>query len=119
VAPLPMGTVRWYRRGTSLLWVRRSTAERPSPLRVCRDLNDNPLNGSVPSWLSALTKLSQLCVTPSCHRRLRVRLMLGRIGRLCSEQRGMSGDACLGHRAGAVRQHGCCGTLKRGPLHTM
>jgi hypothetical protein len=27
-----MGTVRGYRRGTWLLWVRHSTAERPSPL---------------------------------------------------------------------------------------
>ncbi len=33
-APLPMSTVRGYRKGTSLLWVRRGTAERPSPLRV-------------------------------------------------------------------------------------
>ncbi len=89
----PMGTVRGYRRGSSLLWVRRSTAERPSPLRVCSDLRNNTLNGSVPSSLSALTNLRSLCVASSCQRRLRVRLMLARIGRLCSEQRGMSGDA--------------------------
>ena len=59
-----MGTVRGYRRGTSLLWVRRSTAERPSPLRVCRHLDNNKLNGSVPSSLSALTKLTDLCACP-------------------------------------------------------
>ncbi len=48
-----------------MLWVRRSTVERPSPLRVCSNLFYNKLNGSVPSSLSALTKLSELCVTPS------------------------------------------------------
>jgi hypothetical protein len=68
-----MGTVRGYRRSTSLPWVRRSTAERPSPLRVCSALSNNELNGSVPSSLSALTNLVQLCVAPSCQRRLRVR----------------------------------------------
>jgi hypothetical protein len=68
---LHMGTVRGYRRGTSLLWVRRSTAERPSPLRVCRYLSNNTLTGSVPSSLSALTNLAYLCVAPSCQRRLR------------------------------------------------
>ena len=95
----PMGTVRGYGRGTWLLRVRRSTtAERPSPLRVCSDLSLNTLTGSVPSSLSALINLAYLCVPPSCQRRLRVRRMLGRIGRLCSEQRGMSGDACPGHR---------------------
>ncbi len=78
-----MGTVRGYRRGTWLLWVRRSAAERPSLLRVCSYLSDNMLTGSVPSSLSALTNLVQLCVPPSCQQRLRVRvrLMLGRIGR--------------------------------------
>jgi len=63
----PMGTVRGYGRGTSLLWVRRGTAERPSPLRVCSALGDNALNGSLPSSLSALTNLVQLCVPPSSH----------------------------------------------------
>jgi hypothetical protein len=48
--------------GTSLLWVRRrSIAERPSPLRVCSNLGHNTLTGSVPSSLSALTKLYYLC----------------------------------------------------------
>jgi hypothetical protein len=47
--------------------------ERPSPLRVCRYLSNNALNGSVPSSLSALTNLVVLCVPPSCQRRLRVR----------------------------------------------
>jgi hypothetical protein len=60
-------------RGPWLLWVRRSTAERPSPLRVCRYLYNNKLTGSVPSSLSALTELVFLCVPRSCLRRLRVR----------------------------------------------
>jgi len=59
-----MGTVRGYRRGTSLLWVRRTTAERPSPLRVCSALDNNKLTGSVPSSLSALIYLETLCVAP-------------------------------------------------------
>ena len=59
-----MGKVRGYRRGTSLLWVRRSTTERPSPLRVCSELYNNTLTGSVPSSLSALIKLTELCVPP-------------------------------------------------------
>ncbi len=54
--------MRGYGRGTSLLWVRRGTAERPSPLRVCSVLSNNKLTGSVPSSLSALTKLGYLCV---------------------------------------------------------
>ena len=49
-------------RGTWLLWVRRSTAERPSPLRVCSDLSRNALTGTVPSSLSALINLASLCV---------------------------------------------------------
>jgi hypothetical protein len=108
-APPRMGTVRGYRRGTSLLWVRRSTAERPSPLRVCSDLSQNTLTGSVPSSLSALIKLSWLCVPPSC----------------CACGRGGSDRsallrvraACLGHRAGAVQQ-GCCGVLSEGTSGT-
>ena len=59
-----MGTVRGYRRGTSLLWVRRSMAERPSPIRVCSALNNNALTGSVPSSLSALINLEEMCVPP-------------------------------------------------------
>jgi hypothetical protein len=60
-------------RGTWLLWVRRSSAVRPSPLRVCSNLSLNALTGSVPSSLSALTHLIGLCVPPSSQRRLRVR----------------------------------------------
>ncbi len=97
-------------RGTWLLLVRRSTAERPSPLWVCSDLGDNKLTGSVPSWLSALTNLAYLCVPPSCQRRLHVWLTwVGSVGSAPSSA------ACLRHRAGAVRQQGCCDTLKRGP----
>jgi hypothetical protein len=112
-----MGTVRWYRRGTSLLWVRRSTAERPSPLRVCSYLNQNALTGSVPSSLSALTKLESLCVPPSCQRHLYVRLMLGRIGRLCSECARHVGGCMSGASSGggaaravAVLSEGTLGT---------
>jgi hypothetical protein len=108
--PSLWGTVRGYGRGTWLLWVRRSTAERPSPLRVCSDLSNNKLNGSVPSSLSALTKLRELCVAPSC-------CACGRRGsdrsallRAC----GMSGGCMSGASKGAVRQQGCCGALKRG-----
>jgi hypothetical protein len=108
----PMGTVRGYRRGTSSLWLRCSTAERPSPLRVCRYLSFNALTGSVPSSLSALTNLYGLCVAPSCQRRLHVRPRRVGIGRLCSERAACRGDACLGHRAGAVRQQGRCGALR-------
>jgi hypothetical protein len=58
-----------------------STAERPSPLRVCSDLGDNKLTGSVSSSLSALTNLQYLCVPPSCQRRLHVRLTwVGSVG---------------------------------------
>jgi hypothetical protein len=71
------GTVR----GTWLLWARRGTSERPGPLRVCSLLGNNALTGSVPSSLSALTKLTELCVARSYQRRLRVRLMwVGSVG---------------------------------------
>jgi hypothetical protein len=97
-----------------LLWVRRSTAERPSPLRVCSDLGHNTLTGSVPSSLSALTNLELLCVPPSCHRRLRVRPRVGSVGSAPSRA-ACRGAACRGHRARAVRQQGCCGALRREP----
>jgi hypothetical protein len=100
----PMGTVRGYRTGTSLLWVRRSTAERPSPLRVCSDLHQNALTGSVPSSLSALINLERLCVPPSCQRRLRVRPRRVGIGRLCSER-----AACRGMHVWGI-ERGRCGS---------
>ena len=105
-----------------MLWVRRSTAERPSPLRVCSDLSQNALTGSVPSSLSALTNLASLCVPRSCHRRLRVRPRRVGIGRLCSERAACRGVHVWGHRAGAVRQCTAVGLLRyaqRGPLHAM
>jgi hypothetical protein len=46
----------------------------------------------------------------SSQRRLRVRPRRVGIGRLCSEQRGMSGDG-----AGAVRQQGLLRRSQRGP----
>jgi hypothetical protein len=117
--PLLWGTVRWYRRRTSLLWVRRSTAERPSPLRARSYLNQNALNGCVPSSLSALTKLVQMCVTPSCHGVCTSAAEDGRDRSALLRARGMSGDACRGHRAGAVWQQGCCGTLRGDLGHAM
>ncbi len=103
---LCMGTVRGYRRGTPLPWVRRSTAERPSPLRVCRYLGTNELNGSVPSSLSTLTNLESLCVPPSCQRLstalARARRMRVGIGRLCSER-----AACRGLHVGSIEWRRC------------
>jgi hypothetical protein len=83
-------------RGPWLLWVRRSTAERPSPLRVCSDLHNNALTGRVPSSLSALINLSALCAPPCCRRRLRVRP--SRVGWVGSAPRArhVGGGACLG-----------------------
>ena len=116
--PSLWGTVRGYRRGTWLLWVRRSTAERPSPLRVCSALYNNALNGSVPSSLSALTHLGYLCVPPSCHGGCACgRCWLDRSALL--RARRMSGFACRRHRAGPVRQQGCCGTLRGDLGHAM
>ncbi len=115
----PIGTVRGYRRGTWLLWVRRSTAERPSPLRVCSFLLDNTLTGSVPSSLSALTKLSALCVPPSCQRCLHLCGRGGSDRSALLRVRAMSGVACRGHRAGAMRQQGRCGALRGDPWHAM
>jgi hypothetical protein len=92
----PMGAVRGYRRGTAWLWVRRSTAERPSPLRVCSILYNNTLNGSVPSSLSALTNLKSLCVPPSCQWRLRACGRGGSDRSALLRVHGMSGDAWRG-----------------------
>jgi hypothetical protein len=113
------GTVRGYRRGTWLLWVRRSTAERPSPLRVCSYLNQNALTGSVPSSLSALTNLSLLCVPPSCQRRFHVRPR--RIGSVGSAP---SARLVGGMHVGGI-ERGRCGsravavTLRGDPWHAM
>jgi hypothetical protein len=116
--PSLWGTVRGYRRGTSLPWVRRSTAERPSPLRVCSWLNKNELTGSVPSSLSTLTKLTELCVPPSCQRRLRVRPT--RVGSVGSAPSARHVGGCMsGASSGAMRQQGCCGSLGGGPRDAM
>jgi hypothetical protein len=107
--PPPMGTVRGYHRGTWLLWVRRSTAERPSPLRVCRYLSYNALNGTVPCWLSALTKLEELCVPRSCQQRLRVRpRRVGSVGGC------MPGASSGGGAVAALLRYS-----QRGPLRAM
>ncbi len=106
--------------GTWLLWVRRSTAERPSPPRVCSNLYNNALTGSVPSSLSALTKLAFLCACPlvadgvcACGERGSDGSAL--LSRSLLRPRGLSGDACRGHRAGAVRQQGLLRYSQRGP----
>ncbi len=93
-------------KGTWLVWVRRSTAERPSPLRVCSALNNNKLTGSVPSSLSALTKLTFLCL-PLRHSAFARAGEEGRIGRLCSER-----AACRGHVAGIERGGAAAGQLR-------
>jgi hypothetical protein len=104
-----MGTVRGYRRGTSLLWVRRSTAERPSPPRVCSDLSYNALTGSVPSSLSALTKLQGLCVPPLSLGVCACAAVEGRIGRLCSECAACERAACREMHVGGI-ERGRCGS---------
>jgi hypothetical protein len=97
-----------------LLWVRRSTAERPSRLRVCRWLSGNKLNGTVPSSLSALTNLGLLCVAPFLPRRLRVRPR--RVGsvRLCSER-----AACRGWHVWGIERGGAAAGLLRLSWHVM
>jgi hypothetical protein len=111
-----MGTVRGYRRGTSLLWVRRSTAQWPSPLRVCSDLSHNTLTGSVPSSLSALTKLSALFVAPSFYqRRLRCAAEEGRDRLALLRARGMSGVGMSGASSGGGAAAGPLRCSQRGP----
>ncbi len=111
----PMGTVRGYREGTSLLWVRSRTAERPSPLWVRSGLNKNMLTGSVPSSLSALTKLTTLCVPwPLRHAAFALASEEGRIGRLCAESAACLGASSRGGAAAGLLQYS-----QRGPLHAM
>ncbi len=98
-----------------MLWVRRSTAERPSPLRVCSGLDNNKLTGSVPSSLSALTNLVTLCVPPFLPPAFARAVEEGRICRLYSERAACWGIACRGHRAAA----GLMRYSQRGPLHAM
>jgi hypothetical protein len=109
-----MGTVRGYRRGTSLLWVRRSTAERPSPPRVCSDFSNNALTGSVPSWLSALTNLGQLCVPPRASGACACAAEEGRDRSALLRARGMSGASSGGGAAAGLLR-----CSQRGPLHVM
>ncbi len=107
------GTVR-------ALCVRRCTVERPSPLRVSSWLYNNKLTGSVPSSLSALTNLEELCVPPSCQRRLRVQpRRVGSVGSAPSARHVGGALHVLGHRAGAVRQQGRCWTLRGDLGHAM
>jgi hypothetical protein len=79
--------------------------ERSCPLRVCSYLDYNALTGSVPSSLSALVDLDTLCVPPSCHRRLLVRLRrVGSFGSApsarhvgqCMSRASSRGDAAAG-----------------------
>jgi hypothetical protein len=102
-----MGTVRGSCRGTWLLLVRRSTGERPSPLRFCSALSSNALTGSVPSSLSALTNLAYLCA-PFLPTALVRTADVGRIGRLCSER-----TACRGVHVGGIERGGTAAGLLR------
>ncbi len=109
------GLMRCSQRGPlHAMWLRstqrRSTAERPSPPRVCSQLANNELTGSVPRSLSALIKLTTLCVPP----RADGACTCGRGG---SESFGSSPSsaACRGHRVGGVQQQGCFGTLRGDP----
>jgi hypothetical protein len=105
-------------RGTWLLWVRRSTAERPSPPRVCSCLYYNSLTGSVPSLLSALTNLEYLCVPRSYERRLRVRpRSVGSVGSAPSARhveglhvRGIERGRCGSRAVAVVLSVGTLGT---------
>ncbi len=86
---------------------------------MCSWLYNNKLNGSVPSSLSALTKLSYLCVSPFLPTAFVHAAEEVRIGRLCSER-----AACWGLHVGgiepmAVRPQGCCGTLRAHLGHAM
>ncbi len=71
---------------------------------MCRFLNNNKLNGSVPSSLSTLTNLELLCVLRPCQLRLRVRPMLvGSVGSAPSARRaGVGGCISGGIERGGV-----------------
>ncbi len=90
-----------------MLWVRRSTGERPSPLRVCSWLYNNKLNGSVPSLLAALTELAFLCVLPFLPPAVARAADEGLIGRLFSERAACQG----GFMSGAI-ERGRCGSRR-------
>jgi hypothetical protein len=77
-----------------LLWVRRSTAERPSPLRVCSKLSNNALNGCVPS--SPRSSILNPCACPLLATAVVRAADVARIGRLCSER-----TACRASMSGA------------------
>jgi hypothetical protein len=94
-----MGTVRGYRKGTSLLWVRRSTARAAEsasgvqrPPQQCADGECAELALCAHQSYATVRAL----FLPTAFARVRPRR--GRIGRLCSEQRGerLSGDARRG-----------------------
>ncbi len=109
-----------------MLWVRRSTAERPSPHRVCSILSQNALTGSVPSSLSALNNLYGLCVTaflPPAFLRVRPSRVgsveQGRIGRLCSDRSACRGVHVGGIERGRCGSRACCGSLRADLGHAM
>ncbi len=94
-----------------MLCVRRGTAraERPNPLRVCRCLNDNALNGIVPSSLFALTNLDDLCVPPQAN-------CACESGRCASDRSALlRAHGMLGASSGAVRQQGLLRYSQRRP----
>jgi hypothetical protein len=103
-----MGTVGGYPLGHIVaVGAAQYCAERPSPLWLCSDLSNNTLTGSVPSSLSALIYLVNVCVPPSCQRRLRVRPRRVGIGRHCSER-----AAYRGMHDWGIEQGGVCSTMR-------
>ncbi len=86
---------------------------------MCSDLSYNALTGSVPSSLSALIKLSQLCVPPFLPPAFARAAEKARMGRLYSER-----VACREMHIGGVERGRCgsrarCGTLKADLGHAM
>ena len=95
--------------GQFMLGAEQSCEVRLSPLRVCSDLYFNALTGSVPSSLSTLTNLRDLCVAP-CAARIFARASASApIGRLCCE-RGSAVEGACRRIQRMVLQWACYGT---------
>jgi hypothetical protein len=109
-----MGTMRGYRRGTSLLWVRRSTARAaesaPGVQRAQLERADGECSELALRAHKAYTTVCAPFVT------LRLRLRPRRVGSVDSAPSARHVGGCMsGASRGAVWQQGCCGALKMGP----